>query len=190
MTDASSEQFFEQKYAAEADPWAFATSRYERERYQTIVRALGGRRYKRAFEPGCSIGILTRDLADLCDRVEAIDISSSAVARAQERCFGLDNVKIAQGKLPDAVPPGSFDLIVLSEIGYYFAPEALLEIACQLMARLTIKGVLLAVHWLGQSPDHQLTGDEVHTLLGSIPGIERTLAERHEGYRLERWTRI
>ena len=114
MTDASSEQFFEQKYAAEADPWAFATSDYERERYRTILRVLGDRRYKRAFEPGCSIGILTRDLADLCDRVEAIDISSSAVARAQERCFGLETVNIAQGKLPDAVPSGSFDLIVLS----------------------------------------------------------------------------
>jgi SAM-dependent methyltransferase len=190
MSDASSEHFFEQKYAAAADPWAFATSRYERERYRTIVRALSDRRYKRAFEPGCSIGVLTRDLAELCDRIEAIDISSSAVSQAQERCFGLDNVKIAQGKLPDALPFGSFDLIVLSEIGYYFAPEALLEITSQLVSRLTIKGVFLAAHWLGQSPDHKLTGDEVHTLLGSIPGIERTLAERHEGFRLERWTRI
>jgi SAM-dependent methyltransferase len=190
MTDTSSEEFFEQKYAAAVDPWAFETSRYERERYGTIISALGDRRYKRAFEPGCSIGILTRDLADLCDRVEAIDISSRAVARARERCCGLDNVKIAQGKLPDAIPPGSFDLIVLSEIGYYFAPEVLLEIASQLVARLTSNGVLLAAHWLGRSPDHQLGGDEVHALLGSIPEIERTLAERHEGFRLERWTRI
>jgi SAM-dependent methyltransferase len=190
MTDTSSEQFFEEKYAASADPWAFATSGYERERYRTIVKALSHRRYQRAFEPGCSIGILTRDLADLCDRVEAIDVSPSAVARAQERCFGLDNVKIAQGKLPDAIPAGSFDLIVFSEIGYYLAPDVLLRVASQLVTHLAIDGVLLAAHWLGQSPDHRLTGDEVHTLLGSIPEIERTLAERHEGFRLERWTRI
>jgi SAM-dependent methyltransferase len=190
MTDTSSEQFFEEKYAADADPWAFATSSYERGRYRTIVRALRDRRYKRAFEPGCSIGILTRDLADLCDRVDAIDISSSAVTCAQAHCAGLDNVRIAQGKLPDAIPAGSFDLIVFSEVGYYFAPEVLLEIASQLVARLSFQGVLLAAHWLGRSPDHRLNGDEVHTLLGSLPKIERTLAERHEGFRLERWTRI
>jgi SAM-dependent methyltransferase len=190
MANPSSEQFFEQKYAAAADPWAFATSAYELERYQTIIRALSGRRYKRAFEPGCSIGILTCDLADLCDRVEAIDISSSAVDRARERCAGFDNVRITHGKLPEAVPSGSFDLIVLSEIGYYFSPEVLLEIASQLLERLTFGGVLFAAHWLGHSPDHQLTGDEVHALLGTVPKMQRTLAERHEGFRLELWTRI
>jgi hypothetical protein len=161
MANPSSEQFFEEKYAADADPWAFATSAYEQARYRMIVRAL-----------------------------RAIDISSSAVARGLERCAGLENVRIAQGKLPDAIPPGSFDLIVLSEIGYYFAPDVLLEIASQLLARLTFEGVLLAAHWLGHSPDHQLTGDEVHAVLGTIPKMQRTLAERHEGFRLERWTRI
>ena len=42
------------------------------------------RRYRRAFEPGCSIGALTRHLALICDQVEAMDIAPSAVFIARE----------------------------------------------------------------------------------------------------------
>ena len=79
----TSAEFFETMYAEREDPWEFASSQYERDRYAAIVRALGNRRYRRAFEPGCSIGILTPQLAAFCDRVEAMDISPTAVARAR-----------------------------------------------------------------------------------------------------------
>lgn len=189
-TDTSSEQFFEAKYAACADPWQFATSRYERERYAAIVGALGGRRYRRAFEPGCSIGILTFKLAAMCDAIEAMDISPTAAARARKRCEAFGHVTVAQGKLPADVPAGFFDLIVFSEIGYYFEPAVLAQIGAQLVDHLNSHGVFLAAHWLGDSPDHRLKGDQVHALLGGLPGIERTLAEKHGQFRIERWIRI
>jgi SAM-dependent methyltransferase len=188
-TNTSSGAFFEAKYAAAADPWRFATSLYERERYSKILSVLRGRRYQRAFEPGCSIGVLTAGLAELCDSVEAIDISPTAVDRARKRCRNFANVRVTKGQLPGDVPDGVFDLIVFSEIGYYFEPAALFRIATQLAGRLSSGGIFLAAHWLGASPDHRLKGDEVHALLGRIPGFERTLAERHEGFRMERWIR-
>ena len=61
----TSAEFFETMYAEREDPWEFASSQYERDRYAAIVRALGNRRYRRAFEPGCSIGILTPQLASV-----------------------------------------------------------------------------------------------------------------------------
>jgi len=188
--DSSSEEFFESKYAAAADPWDFETSAYERNRYTTIVRALQGRRYKRAFEPGCSIGLLTLELARICDSVEAIDISPTAVACARARCAACENVTVRQGKLPGSVPDGLFDLIVFSEIGYYFAADVLTKIVQDLVGRLTPEGLFLAAHWLGVSPDHRLKGDQVHALLEGTPGLTPTFAERHEGFRIERWTRI
>ena len=187
--DSSSQAFFEEKYGAAADPWAFASSDYEQHRYTTILNALGRRRYHRAFEPGCSIGILTERLAPRCGQVEAIDISPTAVSRAQERCQFLPNVTIKPGALPDQIPDGTFDLIVFSEIGYYFDQPTLVSLARELADRLRNEGMLLAVHWLGTSPDHRLTGDQVHDLLG-IVNLVPTRSRRYEGFRLDCWSRV
>ena len=127
--DPSSQTFYEKMYAGVADPWAFATSPYEHYRYTRILNALGQRHYQRAFEPGCSIGVLTEQLAFVCAHVEATDISTIAVSRAQDRCRALPNVIIKQGGLPDQIPDGMFDLIIFSEIGYYFDRETLVSLA-------------------------------------------------------------
>ena len=185
---STSQAFFEEMYAAAGDPWAFATSAYEQNRYATILRALGHRRFRRAFEPGCSIGVLTERLAAVCDRVEAIDISPTAVARAQDRCRSLPNVGIQQGALPDQIPGGTFDLVVFSDIGYYFEAAALRAIARDLVSRMSSDGILLAAHWLGTSHDHLLSGDQVHEVLGSM-NLPPVQSERHEGFRLDCWRR-
>jgi methylase of polypeptide subunit release factors len=124
-TNTTSQEFFEAKYRENSDPWAFASNDYEQNRYSVILRALGSRRYRRAFEPGCSIGILTARLASICDHIDAIDISPTAVTRARHYCAHLDNVNIHCGSLPKDVPAGTFDLVILSEIGYYFGGQQL-----------------------------------------------------------------
>ena len=144
----------------------------------------------RAFEPGCSIGVLTERLATICGVVEAMDISPTAVSRARKRCQTLENVRIKYGALPDGTSDGAFDLIVLSEICYYFTPRVLAGLADRLVKRLPIEGVLLAEHWLGNSRDHQLTGNQVHEILDEIPGIVKTTSQRHDGFRIDRWLRI
>jgi SAM-dependent methyltransferase len=181
-SDPTSQTFFEEKYAAAADPWAFATSTYEQYRYGTILAALAQGRYHRAFEPGCSIGVLTERLAHVCAHVEAMDISPTAVSRAQDRCRSLPNVVIKQGALPDQMPEGTFDLIVFSEIGYYFDRPTLISLARQLFNKLRTEGILLAVHWLGVSPDHRLSGEQVHGLLGATI-LAPTRSLHYEGFR-------
>jgi SAM-dependent methyltransferase len=189
LEGTSSQAFFEKKYREAGDPWEFASSSYEQQRYATTIHALGGGHFSRAFEPGCSIGILTEQLAERCELVEAMDISPTAVRTAQQRCRDYANVTIRQGALPEAIPPGNFDLIVFSEIGYYFEPRVLAEIATRLVDRLQMGGMFLAVHWLGHSSDHRLNGDQVHEVLSGIPGLYPTEAQRHEGFRLNTWTR-
>jgi SAM-dependent methyltransferase len=156
-------------------------------RYAAILNTLGGRRYVRAFEPGCSVGVLTERLARICDTVEALDISETAVSRARERCRMLRNVSIAHGTLPSNIPDGRFDLIVLSEIGYYFDANRLSAIATQLVQRLVNEGVFLGVHWLGRSPDHRLRGEEVHRILNAVLSLRRTFTHRYRGFLMERW---
>jgi predicted TPR repeat methyltransferase len=190
MTNPLSQDFFDAKYKADIDPWDFAGSSYEQTRYDEIINTLGARHFHRAFEPGCSIGVLTERLGAICDRVEASDISSVAVARARARCHRQPGVAVQVGSLPESIPEGSFDLIVLSEVGYYLAPKTLTYLARDLAARLTPDGLLLAAHWLGTSQDHVLRGDEVHEILDGTLGLKRIHRRRYEGFRVDLWSHL
>jgi trans-aconitate methyltransferase len=186
----TSAEFFEKKYRENDDPWDFAGSDYERFRYETIMAALDSRRYQSAFEPGCSVGELTWRLAKRCGHVDAMDISNSAVERAKRRCRDFSNVTLRVGDLRHQIPKDEFDLIVFSEIGYYFDEAGLQLLGTRLVRRIRMSGTLLAVHWLGASKDHLLRGDRVHEILGDLAGLRPTLSERHAGFSLDRWMRV
>ena len=181
---------FEQRYCEQADPWDFATSVYEQARYETTLAALSGSRYVFGFEPGCSIGELTARLAPRCERLLAIDVSPTAVARARSRCNSYPHVRIECADVRDMSLQGRPDLIVLSEIAYYFDSGELAELALRLGSVLHEGGTLIAVHWLGESPDHRLHGDEVHAALLQTLPLHHDLSQRHEGFRLDRWIRL
>jgi SAM-dependent methyltransferase len=183
-------EFFERKYRESADPWEFARSDYERSRYESIIAALERSTYKRAFEPGCSVGELTWRLAERCGHVDAMDISGTAIDRAKLRCSEFSNVEFHVGSLPHQIPHSEFDLIVFSEIGYYFKEADLQELGDILVRRIRLSGTLLAAHWLGTSRDHLLSGDRVHEILGGVAGLRLDHSERHVGFRLERWVRV
>jgi SAM-dependent methyltransferase len=192
-TDTTSEEFFERKYRADTDPWDFATSSYERWRYDTILRAINHRRYRRALEPGCSVGVLTSRLASFCDEVEAFDIAPSAITVARERCSGLNNVHLSSAAFREDRIAGQFDLIVLSEIGYYFKVTGLCKLSLTLTSHLLPLGVIVAAHWLGVSRDHVLTGDVVHQVLHSSfsrEGLVLEQSDRYPEFRLDCWIKV
>lgn len=186
----TSAAFFEAKYRQAEDPWHFATSDYELGRYRAIVRALEHRRYRAAYEPGCSIGVLTEQLAPLCGRVDAFDFSPTAVAQARRRCEGLTHVHIECGSFESLRPRQDCDLLVLSEIGYYQAADKWACLMRSLLAALSSGATVLASHWLGESTDHVLNGDQVHDILYDQLRLRLEHAERHQGFRLDRWVYV
>ena len=137
-TNTTSRAFFDAIYERSPDPWSFASSSYELGRYERILRALPRSRYKRAFEPGCSIGVLTERLALICDEVEAMEISCIAVDRARQRCSAQTNVHIVCAAMPDHMPIGEFDLVVFSEIGYYFVESQLASLIDRLISQISL----------------------------------------------------
>jgi protein-L-isoaspartate O-methyltransferase len=186
-----SQAAFEAKYRQSPDPWNFTASRYERERYSLTLHSLMRPHYRRAFEPACSIGVLTAALAERCGEVHAMDIAPSAVTLARERCANLPNVAISCADLATQCPTGPFDLIVFSELGYYFSDPQLRQIAQTLSAELDLSGELIAVHWLGESEDHCLHGDRVHAILKDAlaPSCTWIKGDRRPGFRLDTWRR-
>jgi predicted TPR repeat methyltransferase len=177
---------FERMYREEEDPWGFATSDYERAKYDRTIAALGARRFRRGLELGCSIGVLTERLAARCDELVGLDTSPTAVARARERVPGAE-LRVAT--LPDELPAGPFDLVVASEVLYYFAPEPLAGLLDAVEAALEPGGRLLAVHWLPRTRTYPLLGDQVHEILRARPALRLLHEERHERYRLDLFER-
>jgi 2-polyprenyl-3-methyl-5-hydroxy-6-metoxy-1,4-benzoquinol methylase len=107
---------FEALYAQSADPWAFETSRYERQKYRTTLAILPRRRFASGLEAGCSIGVLTGPLAERCKALVALDVSDTALRGARQRCEGRSHIDFRQTAIPTVWPSGRFDLIVLSEV--------------------------------------------------------------------------
>jgi SAM-dependent methyltransferase len=181
--------YFDDVYRANTDPWQFASSPYEREKYAATLAALPHPHYRRAFEIGCSIGVFTAQLALRCGHLLSIDVSEAALAQARQRCANLPQVEIQKMQVPVEFPTGQFDLILVSEVGYYWSPADMARAADQMLAALPPGGQLLLVHWTPVVPDYPQTGDEVHAffLQKAEPGglLRHLTAERYEKYRLD-----
>lgn len=178
---------FEARYSQKNDPWDFATSAYELGRYQTTLSALSRTRYGTVYEPGCSVGVLTAALARMAARVIAIDFAPSAVQRARTRCAPWPNVEIHCASVATYVPAPPLDLVVFSELGYYFGAPELTRIGRVLSGMLSARGEFLAVHWLGHSPDHVMHGNQVHeTLRRNLP-LMWVKGERYPLFRIDCW---
>lgn len=163
---------------------------YQRDRCQATTAALMRRRYAEAFEPGCSGGELTAQLARFCVHITATDAAPSAVARARQRCAHLRNVDIHCADLATHQLAGGFDLIVLSECGHYFSPPQLIRVAKTLADSLVQGGELVAVHWLGGGHGHRLHADAVHSLLLGNLSLQWVKGDRRSGFRIDSWMRL
>jgi SAM-dependent methyltransferase len=170
--------YFDAMYAESGDPWGFTSRWYERRKYALTLAALPRERYRRGFEPGCSIGVLTALLAQRCDSLLATDVAAAAVVTARERLAGHDGVQVRELAVPQDWPAGRFDLIVLSEIGYYLSADDLELMLDRAVAALEPGGTLVAAHWRHPVDDYPLRGDDVHDLLATSPELHRLV--RHE----------
>ena len=188
-TNYSSPAFFDAKYHEKSDPWNFSSDAYELARYNEIIASISGRRYNHAFEPGCSIGVLTEKLAEHCGAVTACDFSAPAARQAKARCSSLPWVNVLCASITDRAD-GPFDLLILSEIGYYFSLEAWQAISWSLMDQLASGATVIGAHWLGSSAHHCISGDAVHDVLLNHPGFSVDLSVRNQAMRLDRLVRL
>ncbi len=187
MRERLGREYFEDLYEAAPDPWGFETSPYERRKYERTLSALAPRRrsYLRALEVGCSIGVFTAMLAPLCEELLAVDVSEKAVAVAKERLKNFPHVRVQRLTLPEETPQGPFDLVVASEVLYYWPEDVMLAALRRFEEVLTPGGVLLAVHWRKETKTYPLQGDEVHELLLRHTRLTNTTTAVEPEYRLD-----
>jgi SAM-dependent methyltransferase len=177
---------FEALYAADPDPWKFATSEYEHRKYELTLAGLPRARYTTGLEVGCSIGVLTEKLGARCEVVIGVDLVASALDQARHRCAAFPNVRFEQMAVPRRWPDGQFDLIVLSEILYFFDAGDLSLLAERVGRSAVSGGDIALVHWTGPTDD-PLPGDRaVELFIEQMDDFASILrAERHETFRLD-----
>lgn len=181
--------YFRDQYAASPDPYGLADRWYEARKYSLSLALLPRERYGTAFEPGCSIGVLTARLAARCGSLLACDAVAHPVALARARTAGLPGVRVEQRLLPGDWPAGEFDLIVFSEFLYYFDDGDLNKVLRLGLGALRPDGHLLAVHWRHPAPGHPRTGDETHQVLAGHAGLARLGAYRDPDFNAEVYAR-
>jgi predicted O-methyltransferase YrrM len=166
--------YFDRVYAGTDDPWRLSTRWYEQRKYAITLALLPDRRYRHAFEPGCSIGTLTALLARRCDHVTALDVADAALrcANARLRHAGCrDRVTLYRSSLDAAWPPGPFDLLMLSEVAYYLDADALATVLSRECPGLQRGAKVVAAHWRHAVAEYPLTGDAAHAVIAETPGL-------------------
>jgi len=184
-----SADYFENMFKGTDDPWNLETSTYEQAKYADTIKALAGRSYRHGFEIGCAKGVLTHRLAPYCSRLLAIDVSETALAAARERCAAFSSVSFLRMVFPQEAPSQTqFDLVVLSEVSYYWDDTDLARAALWLTEHISTGGDVLLVHWIGET-DYPQSGDDAVEKLGNAVQLPMDVlcAERRDHYRLDLW---
>ncbi|GGM89894.1 methyltransferase [Dyadobacter beijingensis] len=154
--------YFNALYGNNQDPWNFEGSDYEKNKYAQTMLMIPDDVYARVFEIGCSNGVLTEMLQNRSQRLLAVDSSRVAVENAKKRLEKYHHVIVVEMEVPREFPALKFNLILLSEVGYFMVAEELLALRDKLIAALLPGGHLLMVHWTPVVEEFPLTGDQVH----------------------------
>ena len=149
--DASRREHFEALYAANPDPWGYGSSPYERAKYDRTLAALpgGGSGGPSSWAaPSASSASCSPPVARTCWRS-----TSSRGGRLAKRRTPAGSPTC--GRAPRRCrtrPPGRFDLIVCSEILYYWDRPDVEAFCASALRALGDRGCLIAVDWRGRAP--------------------------------------
>lgn len=152
----------------QGDHWDLEAALDETSRARQLS-VLADRRYARALEIGCGAGAFTELLATIADRLVAIDVAPSAIARARAR--GLDpnrvDLRVSDALDFDLTAEQPWDLIVMSEtvycLGWLYPLFDLAWFARRLHEALAPQGRLLMANTYGRERDHLLAPPLIDT---------------------------
>lgn len=179
---------------AKNDPWNYGSD-YEQRKYEQTLDLLPDAPIERALELACAEGMFTPALSSRVETLIAADISTTALARARERCRGIANIMFQQLDLIAEEIPAGQNLIVCSEVLYFLdKADDLSLIATKLRDALVPGGRLLMAHAFLLKDDMSATGFDweqdyggkvIHATFAATPGLvlERSIVT--ELYRVD-----
>lgn len=183
-------EYFAERWTDDDDPWRIADRWYERRKRDLVMAALPRERFDRGLELGCAAGHLTERLAGRCGQLLACDGDPRAVALATDRLGAspaAGTVTLQQRWVPAQWPEGTFDLVVVSEVGYYLGDDDLSGLTARAVTSLAPGGVLLACHWRHPAPGYPGTAAGVHDRFAHA-GLAQVAHHEEPDLLLDVWT--
>jgi len=151
-----------ENFWSQGDPWQLEHSALDNERYLRQQALVNDRHYARALDIGCGSGQFTRLLADIADRVVALDIAPAAIDRAKVTCRDKANVELYAANVMDYdySAGGPWDLVVMSEsiycLGWLYPLFDVGWLVSELLRSMNDGGRFLLVNTLGTENDYLL----------------------------------
>ena len=127
----------------ERDAWGYEQRKFEGRRFDLIMKLASLAPARRALEVGCAEGHLAQCLSPLLDELVACDIVEEAVRRAEVNCRGFENIRFLRGDIRRQWPAGLFDLLVYSDVLYYFTRREVRQVIRESARHLGPNGHLL-----------------------------------------------
>ncbi|MBC7519428.1 MAG: bifunctional PIG-L family deacetylase/class I SAM-dependent methyltransferase [Microbacteriaceae bacterium] len=183
------EDYFDEFYRGNDDPWGFETRWYEIRKRALTVASLPRPLFASGLEIGCSIGVLTAELAGRCAHLVATDIAEQPLSRARARLIDQAHVRLERLDMPRQWPEGTFDLVVLSEVAYYWSADDLSSAIALIDECLTADGVVVACHWRHPVDGYPERGDDVHAALRAHRGLRLLSSHVEEDFLLDVFVR-
>jgi LmbE family N-acetylglucosaminyl deacetylase len=149
---------FDEFYARRPGGWDFS-SWYEERKRDLLLATLPRDRFRRTLEIGCATGVLTARLAERSDDVLGVDIADAPLVEAR---VNAPTARFERSTIPEDWPDGDFDLVVLSETGYYLSDSDLDRTVERAVESLGPDGVFVACHWRHPDSDAVLDAARVH----------------------------
>jgi LmbE family N-acetylglucosaminyl deacetylase len=178
-------EHFERLHHDSDDPWSVRTRWYERRKRAVTLASIPREHVRSALEVGCSVGELSAALAERSGRLTAIDASASAVVSASARLAGFPNAVARQLCVPQQWPEGEFDLVVLSEVAYYFRPDVWTAVIERCLSSSSDDGMVLLCHWRALEPDFLQSAEAAHSRFAEVSGMKRSVVHHDESFDLE-----
>lgn len=183
---------FEHLYQADPDPWQVASRWYERRKRDLLLASLPHEHYAHGFEPGCGNGEATQRLLQRCTRLCAVDFSEQALQLCRERVEPLDPERLELHALAlpwrwPPVPAQGFDLIVVSELAYYFDDAELAHFNSRCLASLRPGGHWAMCHWQHDAPDRRQSTQALHAAVSAHTQLHRLLCHVEPDFQLDIW---
>jgi SAM-dependent methyltransferase len=137
-------------FTTRKDPWKYESNPLESKRFLEQTAMLDsireGQLFPSGLEIGCAEGVYTEVLADRCESLLVLDLSPTALDRAQSRRQWSNRVRFGSFDLQhDPIPgAGTYDLIVVTGVLEYFQrPATILKMREKLASALQTNGYLL-----------------------------------------------
>lgn len=176
---------FEQLHRRDTDPWGTRRLWYERRKRDLTLAALPRESYRTILDIGCSVGALTGELALRAESLTALDASPRALELAR-RHHTSERIKWLRCSIPEQWPDCDAELVMVSEIGYFFSPRRLRHLA-QRVAHMRAETVV-ACHWRHPLQGWPLTSADVHRVFEEALSMPRVLSIQDRDFELVVWS--